>query len=134
MVYDIKLATILVKKSIPPSINHQVLVCVMYYFILSICFESLCTFFKTFPMTFICHFSSPCSSTLNNTLLTIYIYYQNVQGEPPRMVYQCHDCDHTYPCSPYPNLPTPFPSHQNHPQAPNATPKPSGSILSQLMS
>ena len=62
--------------------------CVMYYFMFSICFESLCAFFKPFPTTFICRFSSPCSSTLNNTLLTIYIYYQNVQGEPPRMVYQ----------------------------------------------
>ena len=46
----------------------------------------------------------------------------------------CHDRDCTYPCSPYPDLPTSFPSHQNHPQAPNATPKPSGSILSQLTS
>ena len=27
----------------------------------------------------------------------------------------CHDCGHTYPCLPYPNLSTSFPSHQNHP-------------------
>ena len=47
---------------------------------------------------------------------------------------QCHDCDCTYPCSPYPDLPMSFPSHQNHSRAPNATPKPFGSILSQLAS
>ena len=47
---------------------------------------------------------------------------------------QCHDCDCTYPCSPYPDLPMSFLSHQNHSRAPNATPKPFGSILSQLAS
>ena len=36
----------------------------------------------------------------------------------------CHNCDHTYLCSPYPNLSTSFPSHQNHPQAPNVNPEP----------
>ena len=46
----------------------------------------------------------------------------------------CHNRDHTYPYSPYPNLSMPIPSHQNHPQAPNATPEPSGSIPSQLTS
>ena len=46
----------------------------------------------------------------------------------------CHDCDRTYPCSPYPDLSTPILSHQNHPRAPNATPEPSGSIPSQLAS
>ena len=46
----------------------------------------------------------------------------------------CHDHNCTYPYLPYPDLSTPIPSHQNHPQAPNATPKPSGSILSQLVS
>ena len=48
--------------------------------------------------------------------------------------YPCHDRDRTYPYSPYPNLSTPTPSHLNHSQAPNAKPKPSGSIPSQLAS
>ena len=46
----------------------------------------------------------------------------------------CHDCDRTHPCSPCPDLPTSFLSHQNHSRAPNATPEPSGSIPSQLVS
>ena len=46
----------------------------------------------------------------------------------------CHDCDCTYPYSPYPDLSTPIPSHQNHFRAPNAKPEPSGSIPSQLAS
>ena len=46
----------------------------------------------------------------------------------------CHDRDHTYPYLPYPDLSMPIPSHQNHFQAPNAKPKPSGSIPSQLAS
>ena len=46
----------------------------------------------------------------------------------------CHDRDRTYPYSPYPDLSIPIPSHQNHPQAPNAKPELSGSIPSQLAS
>ena len=46
----------------------------------------------------------------------------------------CHDHDRTYPYSPYPDLSMPIPSHQNHFRVPNAKPKPSGSIPSQLMS
>ena len=46
----------------------------------------------------------------------------------------CHNCDRTYPYSPYPDLSTPIPSHQNHSRAPNAKPEPSGSIPSQLTS
>ena len=46
----------------------------------------------------------------------------------------CHNHDCTYPCLPYPDLSMPIPSHQNHPQAPNATPEPSDSIPSQLTS
>ena len=46
----------------------------------------------------------------------------------------CHDRDRTYPYFPYPDLATPIPSHQNHSQAPNAKPEPSGSIPSQLAS
>ena len=46
----------------------------------------------------------------------------------------CHNRDRTYPYSPYPDLSTPIPSHQNHSQAPNAKPEPSGSIPSQLIS
>ena len=49
-------------------------------------------------------------------------------------VWWCHDSDHTYPYSPYPDLSTPIPSHQNHSQAPNDKPEPSGSIPSQLAS
>ena len=45
-----------------------------------------------------------------------------------------HDCDWTHPYSPYPDLSMLVPSHQNHPWAPLAKPKPSGSILSQLAS
>ena len=48
--------------------------------------------------------------------------------------HSCHDCDCTYPYSPYPDLSTPILSHQNHSQAPNAKPEPSGSIPSQLVS
>ena len=45
----------------------------------------------------------------------------------------CHNrC--TYPYSPYPDLFTPIPSHQNHSWAPNAKPEPFDSILSQLAS
>ena len=46
----------------------------------------------------------------------------------------CHNHDRTYPYSPYPDLSTPIPSHQNHSRAPNDKPKPSGSIPSQLTS
>ena len=46
----------------------------------------------------------------------------------------CHNRDRTYPYSPYPDLSTPIPSHQNHFRAPNAKPEPSGSIPSQLAS
>ena len=46
----------------------------------------------------------------------------------------CHNHNHTYPYSPYPDLSTPILSHQNHSQAPNAKFEPSGSILSQLAS
>ena len=46
----------------------------------------------------------------------------------------CHNHDHTYPYSPYPDLSMPILSHQNHSQAPNAKSEPSGSILSQLAS
>ena len=46
----------------------------------------------------------------------------------------CHDHDWTHPHSPYPDLPSSFPSHQNHSRAPLAKPEPSGSILSQLIS
>ena len=46
----------------------------------------------------------------------------------------CHDRDCTYPCSPYPNLSTSFPSHQNHPWAPIANPESSDSTSSQLAS
>ena len=46
----------------------------------------------------------------------------------------CHDRDRTYPYSPYPDLSTPIPSHQNHFRAPNVKPEPSGSIPSQLTS
>ena len=45
----------------------------------------------------------------------------------------CHDRDRTHPYSPYSDLSTPSPSHQNHPQAPNAIPEPAGSIPSQLV-
>ena len=47
---------------------------------------------------------------------------------------ECHDRDRTYPHLSYPDLSTPIPSHQNHSQAPNAKPEPSGSIPSQLTS
>ena len=50
------------------------------------------------------------------------------------MIRLCHNHDCTYPYLPYPNLSMPIPSHQNYPPAPNATPEPSGSILSQLVS
>ena len=56
------------------------------------------------------------------------------QGECWWRVEDCYDRDRTYPCSSHPDLPTSFPSRQNHPQAPNATPEPSGSIPSQLTS
>ena len=46
----------------------------------------------------------------------------------------CHNRDHTYPYSSYPDLSTPIPSHQNNPRAPNVTPEPSDSIPSQLVS
>ena len=46
----------------------------------------------------------------------------------------CHDRDRTYPYSPCPDLSMPILSHQNHPRAPNATPEPSGSVPSQLVS
>ena len=44
---------------------------------------------------------------------------------------QCHDRDHTYPYTPYPNLSTPIPSHLNHSRAPNAKPEPSDPLASQ---
>ena len=43
----------------------------------------------------------------------------------------CHDCDRTYPYSPYPDLSTPIPSHLNHSWAPNAKPEPSDPLTSQ---
>ena len=43
----------------------------------------------------------------------------------------CHDRDHTYPYTPYPDLSTPIPSHLNHSQAPNTKPKPSDPLASQ---
>ena len=43
----------------------------------------------------------------------------------------CHDRDHTYPYTPYPDLSTPIPSHLNHSQAPNAKPEPSDPLASQ---
>ena len=39
----------------------------------------------------------------------------------------CHNCDCTYPYTPYPDLSTPIPSHLNHSRAPNAKPEPSES-------
>ena len=55
-------------------------------------------------------------------------------GELKEFLRMCHDRDHTYPYSPYSDLSTPIPSHQNHSRAPNDKPKPSGSIPSQLAS
>ena len=43
----------------------------------------------------------------------------------------CHDRDRTYPCTPYPDLSTPIPSHLNHSRAPNAKPEPSDPLASQ---
>ena len=43
----------------------------------------------------------------------------------------CHDCDRTYPYTPYPNLSMPIPSHLNHSRAPNAKPEPSDPLASQ---
>ena len=43
----------------------------------------------------------------------------------------CHDRDCTYPYSPYPDLPTPIPSHLNHSRAPNTKPEPSDPLASQ---
>ena len=43
----------------------------------------------------------------------------------------CHDCDRTYPYTPYPNLSTPIPSHLNHSRAPNTKPEPSDPLASQ---
>ena len=51
MVFYIKLAFISVETIVPPLTDHQV-ACVMYYFMFSICFESLCTFLKTFSHGF----------------------------------------------------------------------------------
>ena len=44
---------------------------------------------------------------------------------------ECHDRDHTYPYTPYPDLSMPIPSHLNHSQAPNAKPEPSDPLTSQ---
>ena len=60
-----------------------------------------------------------------------------VWGRPPRYFllneYElgCHNCDHTYPYSPYPNLSTPILSHLNHSRAPNTKPEPSDPLASQ---
>ena len=48
-----------------------------------------------------------------------------------RRMAACHDRDHTYPYTPYPDLSTPIPSHLNHSQAPNAKPEPSDPLASQ---
>ena len=44
---------------------------------------------------------------------------------------RCHNHDHTYPYTPYPDLSMPIPSHLNHSRAPNAKPEPSDPLASQ---
>ena len=43
----------------------------------------------------------------------------------------CHDRDRTHPCTPYPDLSMPIPSHLNHSRAPNTKPEPSDPLASQ---